>query len=78
MLRNDDFNDIRRKEILDGFLFSRYLVEMEPNENVDGEAYIAMISILLEGLWSAGYKAVAACDFEDRLPNKGGYNLGNR
>ena len=29
--------------------------------------------MLLENLWALGYKDVAACDFENELPRKGGY-----
>jgi len=72
VLRNDDFQEHRRNELPDGFLFSRYLIEIEPNEDVDEETYIATVSRLLEGLWSRGYKAIASCDFEELLPNKGG------
>jgi hypothetical protein len=75
VLRNDDFQENRRNEHPDGFLFSRYLIELEPNENVSAETYITTVSRLLEGLWNRGYKAVASCDFEELLPNKGGFPI---
>lgn len=78
VLRNDDFHEHRRNELPDGFLFSRYLIELEPNEDVGAETYITTISRLLEGLWSRGYNAVASCDFEELLPKKGGYNPDNK
>ncbi|WP_379151051.1 1,4-dihydroxy-6-naphthoate synthase [Paenibacillus sp. sgz5001063] len=78
LLRNDDFHEHKRNESPDGFLFSRYLIEIEPNEDVGTETYIATLSRLLEGLWRMGYKAVASCDFEELLPNMGGYNPDNR
>ncbi|MHA6530792.1 1,4-dihydroxy-6-naphthoate synthase [Paenibacillus sp. BAC0078] len=78
VLRNDDFHEHRRNESSDGFLFSRYLIEIEPNEDVGTETYITSVSLLIEGLWRVGYKAVASCDFEEMLPNKGGYNSDNR
>lgn len=76
LVRSDDFDDLKRGSISDGFLFSRYYIEIEPNSNVDSESYIASVSLLLESLWIKGFKAIAACDFEELLPRKGGYNFG--
>jgi hypothetical protein len=72
---NDDFDEMRRKENPDGFLFYRYCIELEPNESVTSQDYIGRVGKLLEGLWEEGWKAVAACDFEDELPRKGGYGV---
>lgn len=33
---------------------------------------------LLTRLWSSGHDAVAACDYEDELPNQGGYPRNQR
>ncbi|WP_027085179.1 hypothetical protein [Cohnella panacarvi] len=74
LLRNDDFNEAKRAQGPDGFLFSRYYLEIEPNEETESSAYIKCISELLTKLWNNGFKAVAACDFEDVLPRKGGYD----
>lgn len=74
VIRNDDFNEQKRKVLPDGFLFSKYLIEIEPCKGIRTETYITTISRLLEGLWERGYKAVASCDFEELLLNKGGYN----
>ena len=71
---NDDFSKIKRNEDPDGFLFSRYYLDIKPNMNVKQDVYIACIAMLLERLWSNEYKAIAACDFEEELPRKGGYN----
>lgn len=78
LLRNDDFHEQKRNESPDGFLFSRYLIETEANEDIGTETYITTLSSLLEGLWRRGFKAVASCDFEELLPNKGGYNPNNK
>jgi len=78
LVRNDDFRELRRNQSPDGFLFSRYLIEIEPNEDVGEEFYITTVSHLLNELWRGGYKAVTSCNFEDLLPNKGGYNHHNR
>ncbi|MDQ0917060.1 1,4-dihydroxy-6-naphthoate synthase [Paenibacillus sp. V4I5] len=74
LIKNDDFDAIKRLDFPDGFLFSRYYLEVEPNEKFNPHSYVASISLLLECLWTKGFKAVAACDFEELLPRKGGYN----
>lgn len=77
--KNDYFDMERRSEKQEGFLYSRYYLDIEPKENADEDNYINSISNLLQGLWTSGLKAVAACDFEEELPKKGGYchdNLG--
>ncbi|MDG5857033.1 1,4-dihydroxy-6-naphthoate synthase [Clostridium beijerinckii] len=71
--KNDDFNESLRFEKRDGFLYSRYYIEIEPIGDIKQEQYISSVSMLLENLWTLGYKAVAACDFENELPRKGGY-----
>ncbi|MFE6787841.1 hypothetical protein ACFVFF_36875 [Streptomyces sp. NPDC057680] len=42
-----------------------------PAESEPG-AVAAAVTIVLETLWCGGWKAVAACDFEDELPARGG------
>jgi len=71
--KNDDFNETLRFEEQDGFLYSRYYLELEPIDDTNQEQYISNIAMLLEKLWLLGYKAVTACDFENELPRKGGY-----
>lgn len=71
--KNDDFNESLRFEKQDGFLYSRYYIEIEPIADTKQEQYISSVSMLLENLWALGYKVVAACDFENELPRKGDY-----
>jgi hypothetical protein len=77
---NDEFDADRRREFPDGFLFYRFQLEVFADRRPAGEEnMIAFVSGLLEMLWGAGYRAVAACDFEDALPHAGGYRWeGNR
>jgi hypothetical protein len=70
---NDDFDETRRLQGEDQFLFYRYYLDIEPTENVPRERYVASVGVLLDGLWQSGCKAVAACDFESELPRSGGY-----
>lgn len=73
--KNEDFDKLKRFENIKGFLFSRYYLDIDPKTNINVEDYISSIAKLLEGLWSNGFKATAACDFEEELPRKGGYRF---
>lgn len=76
LVKNDDFDALKRLDFPDGFLYSLFYLEVEPNGNIDSQRYIRSVSLLLESLWTKGFNAVAACDFEELLPRKGGYNYG--
>jgi hypothetical protein len=71
VLKNDEFDEQMRKDNEDGFLYYRYLIEVEPNKELGEENAVAFTAKLLEYLWSQGYPATAACGYEDALPNKG-------
>jgi hypothetical protein len=71
--KNEDFHDIQRHDYPDGFLHYSYYLDIEPYEEVIFSSYLAVVTNLLEQIWSKGYQAVAACDFEEDLPRKGGY-----
>ncbi len=73
---NEDADSARFASRPDGFLFSRYALESEPTQGTDSDAYIKTIGHLLDALWTAGCGAVAACDFESRLPRSGGFRCG--
>lgn len=51
-----------------------YYLEIDATAEQTRQAQIAMIARLLIGLWEAGLGAVAACDFEEELPQRGGYD----
>ena len=70
---NEDFDETKRMQGEDQFLFYRYYLDIEPNEDVPRERYVESVGNLLEGLWRSVCKAVAACDFEGKLPRSGGY-----
>jgi hypothetical protein len=74
---NEDFHDIQRHDYPDGFLYYPYYLDIEPSEEVLFSSYADVITKLLEYLWNKGYQAVAACDFEEDLPRKGGYKWKN-
>jgi hypothetical protein len=55
-----------------GFVAWPSVLECEPVRGVDAAQYVTAIGSSLTALWDAGFRAVAACDFEDRLPDAGG------
>ncbi|MCH8290755.1 1,4-dihydroxy-6-naphthoate synthase [Candidatus Poribacteria bacterium] len=71
--KNEDFDDIRRKEFPDGFLYFRYYMDVEVLTGQQRESQVELISNLLKHLWSLGFPAIASCDFEAELPQRGGY-----
>jgi len=73
VVRNSDYEASRRNEWPDGFLFFPYFVEIYIGPGADLEGYRRNVGKLLQALWDRGLKAVAACDFEDQLPMRGGY-----
>lgn len=74
VVKNDDYNEHQKQIYPDGFLYFRYYLEMEPEHDTRFSIYTSFVAELLEELWRRNLKAVAACDFEELLPEKGGYN----
>jgi hypothetical protein len=70
---NEDFDDEKKREEEDGFLFYPYYLDVEPANGAVRERYVESIGQLLEGLWNSGCRAIAACDFESELSKSGGY-----
>jgi len=71
--RNGHADESRKADLRDGFIHFPYLLEIDPQPGATRASYVAMIATLLEELWQPGNRAVAACDFEDELPRKGGH-----
>jgi len=74
VLANNEYGETF-EEPKDAFLGYRYKLEFEfePEKQTSHHEYIGHVGELLSNLWDVGYKAVAACSFEDELPEKGGY-----
>ncbi len=70
---NDEFDKIKSREFPDGFLFFSHFIEVESSELLS-YIIISLIADLMTKLWKMDIPAVCACDFEDKLPNSGGYN----
>lgn len=71
---NDEFDEEKQKKFPDGFLYFRYIVFIEFKNAVVENYCQKEVSRILEWLWSNGIAAVASCDYEDLLLERGGYN----
>jgi hypothetical protein len=70
VVNNQDAEPLQAISRDDEFLYYPYYLDVEPLENLNRESYVASIAMLLKALWDIGAKAVAACDFEDELPDE--------
>ncbi|MBQ0891349.1 hypothetical protein KBZ94_41705 [Streptomyces sp. RM72] len=66
----NDYATGRRAHPFD-FLEWPTVLECEASEGTRAEV-VQAVTAVLEALWHGGFKAVAACDFEDELPARGG------
>lgn len=68
VFENDDYDADMSHTGKDRWLHFRYRLEIDPIEGASPTDYVAAIGALLNSLWSFRMDAVAACEFEDRLP----------
>jgi hypothetical protein len=73
--RNDDRDDRRFAPTYDGFIYSQTYLDVTGKPDASYEGVIKAIARILEVLWDSKWTAVAAADFEDELPHKGGVEL---
>ena len=71
--RNDEYNFDKSKGFPDGFLYFQFSLSIDFIENIDILRVVGVINKVLEYLWANNYPAVAACDYEELLTEKGGY-----
>ena len=72
VLNNEDYDSNRRRQFPDGFIYFRYTLDLYMS-GAPVKRQAALVTRLMESLWDGGFPAVAACAFEDRLPERGGY-----
>ena len=77
LCKNNKFHKINKKNPEDGFLFYQYFIKAKPNALFGEENAVQFISTILNFFWSKGYPAIAFCDYENNLPNRGGYKSPN-
>lgn len=63
--RNPDIKP--QEEVSDDFIIWPYYLDIEPKAGVDESEYIGQIGRLLKALKQKDIKAVAACDFEEKV-----------
>ncbi len=56
----------------DDFIGWPYVMDCQAASSASLEEVIEVVSGILGALWAGGIRAVAACDYEDLLPRKGG------
>ncbi|MFF6866771.1 hypothetical protein [Streptomyces ardesiacus] len=66
----NDYSTGRHAHAFD-FLEWPTVLECEAHTGTSAEV-VQAVAAVLEALWRGGFKAVAACDFEDELPARGG------
>jgi hypothetical protein len=72
VIRNEEFDSNRRRLFPDGFVYFRYTLDLYRNDTALPD-FAASVATLLDSLWDWDIPAIAACAFEDRLPEHGGY-----
>jgi hypothetical protein len=74
VLRNKEYDENKCNEFPDGFLYFNFNLEIDCNDTNKENEYIEFVSTLMKSLWGLGMRLVASCDFEEVLPNQGGFN----
>ncbi len=69
VMDNDDYDKDKASQG-DGFVYYPYYLEIDAVEGVNSTTYIEAISNMLKGLQNFCAKAIASCDFEDKLSVK--------
>jgi hypothetical protein len=65
--RNDEFDPTRINEV-DGFMWSKYYLDIVPRRDGGSfDDYVSSIAHLLKTLDARGCRTVPSCDFEDKL-----------
>lgn len=73
IIKNHDFDKEKSKFYPDGFLYFPLFIEYYKEDNLVTKDDINNSVILLKSLWENNISAIASCDFEDQLPENGGY-----
>jgi|GEM_PF-835072 len=75
--KNDSADEKDEKDFPDGFLYFKYILYLDFLGKNSKEFCVTEVSRLLIWLWHNGCAAVASCDYEDSLPEEGGYKSRN-
>jgi hypothetical protein len=64
---NDEKNNVKKMDLVDGFLFYSSYVEIISFKNIDKTVFVEHVERLIKFLCSKGVRVVPSCDFEDEL-----------
>jgi hypothetical protein len=67
-----DIRKNRDADMTDDFIGWPVTVEVDAHPDAANATVVSLTSRIVTALWEAGTAAVAACDYEDELPWKGG------
>lgn len=70
---NDEHDFNKQMDFPDGFLFFKFIIEVGFTKSCEIKECVQVISPILLWLWQIGMSAVASCDYENFLPENGGY-----
>jgi hypothetical protein len=73
--RNEDYDPRRFAATYDAFIFAPTYLDVTAEPAVTREAMVEATRRILEALWTSKLIAVAAADFEDELPHRGGVEV---
>jgi len=71
--RNDDYDEKKRYEFPNGFLYFRYYLEVYYKSEETTDLATDVVASILNKLWSHNIPAIASGDFTSELPHQGGY-----
>jgi hypothetical protein len=78
VMTNDEFDLSKVDDLKEGFLSYRYTFEIWQSGNESSRIkFSAILSKLLIDLWAHNVPAIACYEFEEDLPEKGGYLSSN-
>jgi hypothetical protein len=75
--KNNDFSEEKSKEFPDGFMYFPFIISYYNNSNLYTDEDVNNSKIIIEKLWKNNIPAIAASDYEDKLPENGGYKSKN-
>ena len=70
---NEDASADSARGFPDGFVYFRYKLEVFVDPEANRGEHVPLVADVLRQCWENGWPAVAACGFEEELPERGGY-----
>jgi hypothetical protein len=75
--KSKDFDKIKLEEYPDGFIYFPFIIEIYSDDDVEIGSAPEIVGKILKYLWAERIAAIASCDFENLLPENGGYKSKN-